>query len=270
MPRYSGSIVTTDTLNLRPIGVVHSPFKERVDAPRQPSAARGVTGSIELYSGRNFEQALEDIQGFNFIWVLFWFHLNSTWKPKVSPPRSGLRRGVFATRSPYRPNPIGLSVVELRKVDGLVLSVQSLDILDGSPVLDLKPYIPYVDSLPDANSGWLDAPSDPQPAYAVVFAPLAQEQLTFLQAGFALDLAERFVQALKLGPEPQAFRRIRKDGAGYVIAVKDWRARFTAQDRTVTVLEFQTGHRPQVLATIEENGLDSHRAFVTRYGELRF
>ena len=256
----------TESLALRPIGVVHSPFKERVDAPRQPSAARGVTGTIEIFSGRNFEQALEDIQSFNFIWVLFWFHLNTTWKPKVSPPRSGLRRGVFATRSPYRPNPIGLSVVELCKVDGLILSVQSLDILDGSPVLDLKPYIPYTDSLPDANSGWLESPSDPQPDYAVNFAPLASEQLSFLSSGFALEISQRFVDALKLGPEPQAFRRIRKDGTGYLIAVKDWRARFIATERTITVLEFQTGHRPQVLATSEDSALDAHRAFVARFG----
>ncbi len=250
--------------------MVHSPFKERVDAPRQPNAAREVEGSIELFTGQNFEQALEDIQGFNFIWVLFWFHLNTTWKPKVSPPRSGLRRGVFATRSPYRPNPIGMSVVELRKVEGLLLSVRSLDILDGTPVLDLKPYIPYIDSLPDAKSGWLDAPSDPQPEFAVTFAPLAEEQLAFLSRGFGLELAERFVAALKLGPEPQAFRRIRRDGEGYVIAIKDWRARFASAERTITVLEFQTGHRPQVLATTDDPGLDPHRAFVTRFGELRF
>jgi len=256
----------TESLNLRPIGVVHSPFKERVDAPRQPILARGVQGTIELFSGRNLEQALEDIQGFNFIWVLFWFHLNSTWKPKVQPPRSGLRRGVFATRSPYRPNPIGMSVVELRKVEGLTLSVQNLDILDGSPVLDLKPYIAYSDSVPDASSGWLEAPSDPQPDYAVEFAPLATEQLKYLSEGFALEIAERFVAALRLGPEPQAFRRIRKDAAGYVIAVKDWRARFVASERTITVLEFRTGHRPQVLATTADPALDSHRGFVTRFG----
>jgi tRNA-Thr(GGU) m(6)t(6)A37 methyltransferase TsaA len=254
------------SLRLQPIGVVRSPFKERVDAPRQPSAARGVAGSIELFSGHNFEQALEDIQSFNFIWVVFWFHLNTTWKPKVSPPRSGLRRGVFATRSPYRPNPIGLSVVELLKVDGLTLSVQSLDILDGTPVLDLKPYIPYVDSLPEASSGWLEAPSDPQPEFAVEFSTLASEQLSFLRSRFALEIAERFVAALKLGPEPQAFRRIRRDGSGYVIAVKDWRARFIAGERTITVLDFQTGHRPQVLATAPDAALDAHRAFVAQFG----
>ncbi len=255
-----------ESLSLQPIGVVHSPFKERVDAPRQASAAREVEGTIELFAGRNFEQALEDIQSFNFIWVLFWFHLNTTWKPKVSPPRSGLRRGVFATRSPYRPNPIGMSAVELRKVDGLILSVRSLDILDGTPVLDLKPYIPYSDSLPDASSGWLDAPSDPQPDHAVSFGPLASEQLSFLRAEFGLDIADRFVAALRLGPEPQAFRRIRKDGDGYVIAVKDWRARFVSAERTITVLEFQTAHRPQVLATTEDAALDAHRAFVARFG----
>jgi tRNA-Thr(GGU) m(6)t(6)A37 methyltransferase TsaA len=246
--------------------VVRSPFKERVDAPRQPSAARGVAGSIELFSGHNFEQALEDIQSFNFIWVVFWFHLNTTWKPKVSPPRSGLRRGVFATRSPYRPNPIGLSVVELLKVEGLTLSVQSLDILDGTPVLDLKPYIPYVDSLPEASNGWLDAPSDPQPEFAVEFSTLASEQLAFLRSSFGLEIAERFVAALKLGPEPQAFRRIRRDGNGYVIAVKDWRARFVAVERTITVLDFHTGHRPQVLATVDDAALDAHRAFVAQFG----
>ena len=159
-----------------------------------------------------------------------------------------------------------MSVVELCKVEGLTLSVQNLDILDGSPVLDLKPYIAYSDSVPDAKSGWLEAPSDPQPDYAVEFAPLATEQLRYLAQSFSLELAERFVAALRLGPEPQAFRRIRKDGAGYVIAVKDWRARFVASERTITVLEFQTGHRPQVLATAEDPALDAHRGFVTRFG----
>jgi len=255
-----------ETLELQPIGIVRSPFKERVDAPRQPPAAAGVEGSIELYSGRNFEQALEDIQSFHFIWVVFWFHLNTTWKPKVSPPRSGLRRGVFATRSPYRPNPIGLSVVELTGVEGLTLKVRSLDILDGTPVLDLKPYIPYSDSLPEAGSGWLEAPSDPQPDYAVVFSPLATEQLRFLSERFELTLADRFVQALRLGPEPQAFRRIRRDGDAFSIAVKDWRARFTSQERTITVLEFQSGHRPRVLATSEDATLDAHRGFVAQFG----
>jgi tRNA (adenine37-N6)-methyltransferase len=159
-----------------------------------------------------------------------------------------------------------MSVVELVKVDGLTLSVQSLDMLDGTPVLDLKPYVPYVDSLPDANNGWLDAPSDPQPDHAVEFSTLACEQLTFLSSRFGLEIAERFVAALRLGPEPQAFRRIRREGPGFVIAVKDWRAYFVAKDRTITVLEFKSGHRARTLATSLDPTLEAHRTFVAQFG----
>jgi len=261
-------IEVSESLSIKPIGVVHSPFKERVDAPRQPTAARDVEGRIELFDGYNFEQGLEDLASFNFIWIVFWFHLNTTWKPKVSPPRSAFRRGVFATRSPYRPNPIGLSVVELKKIEGLTLHVKSLDILDGTPVLDLKPYVPYVDSVPDASNGWLDAPSDPQPDYAVTFSPLAEAELEFLRTRFDLDLRERFVAALKLGPEPQAFRRIRRVSTGFVISVKDWRAYFEPHEgeRTITVTAFESGHRPRVLATSDHPTMVAHRAFVSEFG----
>ena len=139
------------SLTLTPIGVVHSPFSERMRAPRQPRAALGVEGTIELYSASGIEHALEDIDSFRYIWVLFWFHKNHGFRPKVLPPRSHVRRGVFATRSPYRPNPIGLSVVELVAVEARTLRVKNLDILDGTPVLDLKPYVPYTDAIPDAH-----------------------------------------------------------------------------------------------------------------------
>src|SRR5262245_42053141 len=134
-------------LTLTPIGVVHSPFVERRQAPRQSAAARAVRGTIELFPGKGFEHELSDIESWSHVWVIFWFHLNEGWKPKVLPPRSRRRRGVFATRSPHRPNPIGLSVVKLEAVSGLTLEVSALDILDGTPVLDLKPYIPYADAI---------------------------------------------------------------------------------------------------------------------------
>jgi tRNA-Thr(GGU) m(6)t(6)A37 methyltransferase TsaA len=132
-----------DSYSFAPIGIVRSPFRERVDAPRQSTArdARGVAGTIELFAGHDFEHALSDVDRFDHLWVLFVFHRNVEqgrgWKPKVLPPRSVKRRGLFATRSPHRPNPIGLSVVRLLRVDGLVLHVEDLDILDGTPVLDL-------------------------------------------------------------------------------------------------------------------------------------
>src|SRR5215510_10989946 len=118
------------SLTLQPIGVVHSPFVERRQAPRQSAAAQDVRGTIELLPGHGFEHALADIERWSHLWVIFWFHLNEGWKPKVLPPRSQRRRGLFATRSPHRPNPLGLSVVKLERVLGLTLEVSALDILD--------------------------------------------------------------------------------------------------------------------------------------------
>src|SRR5882724_5480274 len=131
-------------LTLDPIGFLRSPLATKVQAARQPRAAAGAPARIELLPGYNFEHALEDLAHWELIWVIFWFHLNTGWRPKVLPPRSTTgRKGVFATRSPHRPNPIGMSVVRLEKVDGLILHIRDADMLDGTPVLDLKPYVAY-------------------------------------------------------------------------------------------------------------------------------
>src|SRR5215831_14742280 len=147
---------TLPTLQLTPIGIVHSPWTAKHSAPRQPSEARGVAGQIELVAGGGYEYGLEDLGSWSHIWVLFWFHLNPTWRAKVLPPRSSKKRGVFATRSPHRPNPIGMSVVRLVRIEGPRLHVDGVDMIDGTPVVDIKPYIPYCDSIPDAGHGWLD------------------------------------------------------------------------------------------------------------------
>ena len=144
-------------LLLEPIGFVRCAAATKVQAARQPRAAAGVAARIELLPGRNFEHALEDLARWELIWVLFWFHHNPGWRPKVLPPRSTSgRKGVFATRAPHRPNPIGLSVVRLEQVDGLTLHVRDADMLDGTPVLDLKPYVAYTDAHPGAGTGWLE------------------------------------------------------------------------------------------------------------------
>ncbi|MBS0389416.1 MAG: tRNA (N6-threonylcarbamoyladenosine(37)-N6)-methyltransferase TrmO, partial [Proteobacteria bacterium] len=140
-------------LSLEPIGYVRAPQLTKVEAARQPAAASpgstGAHGRIELLAGRNFEHALDDLAGWEYIWVIFRFHLNGNWRPKVLPPRSTTgRKGVFATRSPHRPNALGLSAVRLERVDGLTLHLGAHDMLDGTPVLDLKPYVPYTDAHP--------------------------------------------------------------------------------------------------------------------------
>lgn len=246
-------------LVVRPIGVVRSPFGEKVEAPRQARIAAEARGRIEVLP--ELESALDDLEGFDRLWVVFWFdRAEASNATKVLPPRSEKKRGVFATRSPHRPNPIGLSSVVLEKREGRVLFVRELDILDGTPVLDLKPYIAYADAFPDSKQGWLAAPADdPRPRWAVIHAPLVEEQLAWLAARDPLDLAARIDDSLSLGPMPHPYRRIKKlDDGGYVLAVKEWRVRFRIEGQAVIVDRIDTGFRPKELPEL-------HRAFVERF-----
>jgi tRNA-Thr(GGU) m(6)t(6)A37 methyltransferase TsaA len=143
---------------VHPIGVVRSPFKVHEGTPRQPGSGEVQDGEIHLRPG--LQNALKDLAGFSHLWVIFWFHHSRGWKSQVIPPRDTEKRGLFATRAPHRPNAIGMSVVRLLQVQGLVLRIRGLDILDGTPVLDLKPYIPYADAIPGAKAGWVDALGD--------------------------------------------------------------------------------------------------------------
>jgi tRNA (adenine37-N6)-methyltransferase len=252
-------------LSLTPIGVVRSPFTEKMQAPRQPNTPQAAAGAVELFAGHDFEHALEDLTTFRYIWLIFWFDQSEGWRPKVLPPRSDKRRGVFATRSPHRPNPIGMSLVELTGIDGLVLSVNGLDLLDGTPVLDIKPYIPYADSRPDADHGWLDEAAglrDPLGAYQVAFSEQARAELTLLQQ-FGVELEAPIRQVLELGPEPHPYRRIKKTEAGACLALKDFRVNFTTAGRSVVVTSIATGYRPQQLATLTGAALDAHRALAS-------
>lgn len=266
-------------VSFTPIGVVRTPFADRVSAPRQPYAAAGVAGTIELFPGHDFEHALEDLEGWDRIWVIFCFHLNAPggWRPKVLPPRSaGQRRGVFATRSPHRPNPIGLSVVRLDGVEGRTLRIRDVDIVDGSPVLDLKPYVPYADAFPDARTGWLEplaatpgeaapaAARDPEPGFAVTWSAEAAAQAAWLRArGVRLD--EAVNQVLSLGPQPHPYRRIKREGAGFRLAVKDWRVRFRVEGRAVTVDAVGSGYRAAELAASAAPEVALQREFVAAF-----
>lgn len=245
---------SSEILMVRPIGLVRTEARTRIEAPRQPGAATGIRGRIELFPGRNFEHALEDIGGWDYIWVVFWFHQNKAWRPKVLPPRSTSgRKGVFATRAPYRPNPIGLSAVQLERIDGLVLHVQGVDMLDGTPVLDIKPYVPYTDAHPAARSGWLEdsarrpdreaAPADPAGSYRVSFAPLAMVQASWIETHTGLAIGDRIKAILSIGPEPHPYRRIRRDGQGFRLAVREWRVRFSLEGQLVLVEGISSGYR---------------------------
>ena len=146
-------------MEINSIGTFFGDAVYKYDAPRQGRLFAGHPGRIVLNPGQNFEMALRDLDGFERIWVIFQFHENEGWRPTTRPPvppKGKDRVGTFASRSPYRPNPIGLSCVRLLKIDGLTLYVDEADLLNGTPVLDIKPYIPMADAFPDARAGWVE------------------------------------------------------------------------------------------------------------------
>lgn len=146
-------------MEVTPIGTFFGDAVYKYEAPRQGRLFAGHPGRIELSKGQNFETALRDLDGFERIWVIFQFHENEGWRPTTRPPvppKGKDRVGTFASRSPYRPNSIGLSCVRLLKVEGLTLYVDEADLLNETPVLDIKPYIPMADAFPNAKAGWVD------------------------------------------------------------------------------------------------------------------
>lgn len=159
---YIQAVAFPTEITLQPIGVVHSPYTERHGTPRQaelqtvPEGYQPAIAQIELFSPLIPPIALKDLEGFERIWVLAWLHLNVHWNPTVRLPRGPrTRHGTLATRSPHRPNPIGLSAPKLLRVEGLVLQVEGIDLLDQTPVLDIKPYVPYCDAFPTAQCGYV-------------------------------------------------------------------------------------------------------------------
>jgi tRNA-Thr(GGU) m(6)t(6)A37 methyltransferase TsaA len=136
-----------------PIGVIHSPYKTTHGTPIQPTGAKGVAGSIEIFP--EYVAGLADLDGFSHIYVLYHFHLSKKYELRVKPFLDDRRRGLFATRAPSRPNPIGLSVVRLIAITDNTLQVQDIDVVDGTPLLDIKPYVPAFDVHNVDRIGWL-------------------------------------------------------------------------------------------------------------------
>ena len=227
--------------DVQPIGVVHTPFKSKYAAPRQPaSASERTVGVITLNEGCNFEQALDDLQGFDYIWVIFWFHRNKNWKPKVLPPHGGkTKRGLFSTRSPHRPNPIGLSLCKLIDINGRTIRIENPDMLDGTPVLDIKPYIPHAESRPRARAGWIDKSNElSTPLYRVLFTAEVRRVLREMEPQERREVESYLSGLLSRDPHPHAYRRIKKrEGNTSVVAVKHWRFLFTIDGTTVRVFD---------------------------------
>ncbi len=189
---------------LHPIGTIHSCYGEKFGIPRQPGLVKSATATLELLPPCNTPDALRGLDGFSHLWVIFLFHQSSDhpWKATVRPPRLGgnERIGVFASRSNFRPNPIGLSVVELLGVDGTELHLGGGDFLDGTPVLDIKPYIPYADRIPTATGAF--ANHAPEASNTVAFSDAAERAIETLENEDRPALQQLIADMLAYNPRP--------------------------------------------------------------------
>ena len=145
-------------MEIKPIGIIRTPFTELEGMPIQPKGATGVKGTVELF--HDFQAGLKDIDGFSHIILIYMFHRCQGFNLQVVPFMDTTSRGVFATRAPKRPNPIGLSVVQLDRIENGILHVLNVDILNGTPLLDIKPFVPGFDCPQDVRTGWLENSTD--------------------------------------------------------------------------------------------------------------
>jgi tRNA-Thr(GGU) m(6)t(6)A37 methyltransferase TsaA len=142
-----------DPVTFRPIGLISTPFTTPAGTPIQPKAAEGVAGSVKIF--QEFSTGLQDLEGFSHIFLLYHFHLVQSFSLLVKPFLDDKQRGLFATRAPARPNPIGLSIVRLERIEANTLHVLDVDMLDGTPLLDIKPFVPEFDTRDQTRIGWL-------------------------------------------------------------------------------------------------------------------
>ncbi|WP_028469705.1 tRNA (N6-threonylcarbamoyladenosine(37)-N6)-methyltransferase TrmO [Neptunomonas japonica] len=220
-------------MNFEPIGIIHSGFKEKFGIPRQPGLASSMQASIELLPGYASEEIVRGLEGCSHIWLIFIFSAcaDKGWTPTVRPPRLGGNRrvGVLATRSPFRPNPIGLSAV---KLDGVIcshgkvqLQVSGADLMDQTPILDIKPYLPYSDQIPTAEFSL--AESYRALEVPVIFNNEAKQQCDIIKQKTKLPIEQQITEILRCDPRPAYQRSAERE---YGIRLHDYNVRWSITD----------------------------------------
>jgi tRNA (adenine37-N6)-methyltransferase len=254
------SINKNNLISFEPIGLFKSKQIHPYQAGRQPDT-NGLQGYIELKPGKNFEQALQDLAGCSHIWVIFTFHYNENWKPLVQTPRSNKKIGVFATRAPYRPNPIGLSLVKIISIDGLTIKVSENDILDGSPILDIKPYHPEHDIAEEASIQWLEENQVNQ--NKINYSPIAEEQIDFLIQNGVPEIKTFIQRQLEFDPTNKDKKRVEEKSGYWTLAYRTWRIDFSHADDVIGILNLHSGYTEEDLKQFEDKYADKklHREF---------
>lgn len=298
----NGAVSMHERITFGPIGYFQTSKKQNLEASSQGVLDPQSTGIIDLSYFPQAEEMLSDLGGFSHLWIIFFFHHHhGHWKSKVLPPRAAHKVGVFASRSPYRPNAIGISAVKIDRIEKNLIHVSGHDLIDGTPILDIKPYLPYADSFPEAHSGWVSEAKE----YNVKLAPRAQIQIAWLQEQGLKEFASTLQQQLRFHPTDHRRKRVRRLKAGpskaqsqpptsseelssnssnnglnpshqsaeigaedYVFSYRTWRVRFQLQADEVHVLEITSGYLPNELeASAEDPYLDKelHRNFSRKF-----
>ncbi|ENM5814081.1 tRNA (N6-threonylcarbamoyladenosine(37)-N6)-methyltransferase TrmO [Vibrio mimicus] len=222
---------------IEPVAIIESPYQEKFAVPRQPRLVPSATARLKLLGECNCAEAIRGIEQFSHVWLLFLFDQNlaAGWKPTVRPPRLGgnERIGVFASRATFRPNGIGMSAVEFRGVskegDQYYLELGSVDLVNGTPIIDIKPYIPYSDSISNAQGGY--AEQEPE-RIAVTFSEQAQQTLNAHPEGHI----RRAVISEVLAQDPRpAYKKNRADDKLYAVNLYDWNVKFTVANEAIVV-----------------------------------
>lgn len=231
------------TFHLEPIGIIRSPYQEKFAVPRQPNLVSASDGELQLLSPYNDPNSVKGLEQFSHLWLVFLFHHldPSKWNATVRPPRLGGNKslGVFATRSPFRPNHIGLSAVELRDIvvenKQVILKLGSLDLVDGTPIIDIKPYLPYCDSYPNANAGY--AQSAPNSLLDVEFTEEAEEKITTFEKKQP-QLRLLITQVLSQDPRP-AYKKEQIDTRLYGINLYQFNIKWQVVDNQILVIDIE-------------------------------
>lgn len=259
---------------VEPIGTFLSGASYKYEVPRQGVFSGGRQGKIELLPHKGFEEALRDLQGFERIWVIFLFHKNSGWRPTTRPPippGDRERVGTFASRSPYRPNPIGLSCVKLLSVEKLTLQIDDADLLNRTPILDIKPYIPKADAFPNAQAGWVD--SQTADSWRIDFDEEFSKQSDWLLKACGYDLKAFAECQLSTNPLDSSRKRVSVGPGGKTasLAFRTFRILFSLDEnsREIRLLKILSGYSKKELSESEDRYGDKalHREFTRLFGQ---
>ncbi|PSV02379.1 tRNA (N6-threonylcarbamoyladenosine(37)-N6)-methyltransferase TrmO [Photobacterium leiognathi subsp. mandapamensis] len=226
--------------SIDPIGIIHSPYKEKFAVPRQPRLVPSARSEIILQGDANSLEAVRGIEQFSHLWLLFLFdqNLEAGWRPTVRPPRLGgnERIGVFASRATFRPNGIGMSAVELKGVrhenGNVIIELGGVDLVDGTPIVDIKPYIPYSDSLPQAQGGFASSAPDLMP---VCFSETALNQLPVKNKAYYQTVIS---EVLAQDPRP-AYKKGKPDPKQYAVHLFDFNVHFSVTEQQITVNQIE-------------------------------